>query len=87
MQKDIEEICAVIMTGGKSTRMGGGIKSFKKFNNKTIFDRIYKILNNQINNIIIIPTVKKNILKNIIKQLLKIKSKAISDRLQEYMLL
>ena len=53
MQKNIEEICAVIMTGGKSSRMGGGIKSFKKFNNKMIFDRIYEILNNQIRNIII----------------------------------
>ena len=53
MQKNIEEICAVIMTGGKSSRMGGGIKSLKKFNNKVIFDRIYEILNNQIRNIII----------------------------------
>ena len=53
MQKNIEEICAVIMTGGKSSRMGGGIKSLKKFNNKMIFDRIYEILNNQIRNIII----------------------------------
>ena len=53
MQKHTEEICAVIMVGGKSSRMGGGIKSFKKFNNKMIFDRIYKILNNQIKNIII----------------------------------
>ena len=53
MQKNIEEICAVIMIGGKSSRMGGGIKSFKKFNNKMIFDRIYRILNNQIKNIII----------------------------------
>ena len=53
MQKNIEEICAVIMTGGKSSRMGGGIKSLKKFDNKVIFDRIYEILNNQIRNIII----------------------------------
>ena len=53
MQKNIEEICAVIMAGGKSSRMGGGIKSLKKFNNKMIFDRIYEILNNQIRNIII----------------------------------
>jgi len=53
MQNNIEEICAVIMTGGKSSRMGGGIKSFKKFNNRMIFDRIYEILNNQIRNIII----------------------------------
>ena len=48
MQKHTEEICAVIMVGGKSSRMGGGIKSFKKFNNIMIFDRIYKILTNQI---------------------------------------
>jgi len=53
MQKNIEEICAVIMAGGKSSRMGGGVKSLKKFNNKMIFDRIYEILNNQIRNIII----------------------------------
>ena len=53
MQKNIEVICAVIMAGGKSSRMGGGVKSLKKFNNKMIFDRIYEILNNQIRNIII----------------------------------
>ena len=53
MKKNLEEICAVIMTGGKSSRMGGGIKTFKKFNHKMIFDRIYKILNDQIKNIII----------------------------------
>ena len=32
MQKHIEELCVVIMTGGKSSRMGGGIKSLEKFN-------------------------------------------------------
>ena len=63
MQKNIEEICAVIMTGGKSSRMGGGIKSFKKFNNKMIFDRIYTILNNQIKNIIINTNTKEKYFK------------------------
>ena len=28
------------MTGGKSSRMGGGIKSLKHFNNKSILDKI-----------------------------------------------
>ncbi len=63
MQKKIEEVCAVIMTGGKSSRMGGGIKSFKKFNNKMIFDRIYTILNNQIKNIIINTNTKEKYFK------------------------
>ena len=47
------EILAVILTGGLSSRMGGGIKSFKQFNNKTIFDRILENLNKQVNQIII----------------------------------
>ena len=63
MQKNIEEICAVIMIGGKSSRMGGGIKSFKKFNNKMIFDRIIAILNNQIKNIIINTNTKEKYFK------------------------
>ena len=35
-----KEISAVIMIGGQSKRMGGGIKSLITFNNKSIFDRI-----------------------------------------------
>ena len=42
------KILAVILTGGLSSRMGGGIKSFKKFNDKTIFDRISAVLGNQL---------------------------------------
>ena len=40
MQTQKNNICVVILTGGLSSRMGGGIKSFEKFNKKTIFDRI-----------------------------------------------
>ena len=32
-----EKIAVLIMLGGKSTRMGGGIKSLIEFNNKNIF--------------------------------------------------
>ena len=42
------DVCAVILTGGRSSRMGGGIKSLKKFNNKLIFDRIFENLQNQV---------------------------------------
>tara|TARA_Y100001970_G_scaffold269030_1_gene360933 strand:- start:212 stop:841 length:630 start_codon:yes stop_codon:yes gene_type:complete len=47
------KILAVILTGGLSSRMGGGIKSFKKFNDKTIFDRILENINKQVDQIII----------------------------------
>jgi len=40
MQPQNNNICVVILSGGLSSRMGGGIKSFEKFNKKTIFDRI-----------------------------------------------
>ena len=46
-------ICAVILTGGQSLRMGGGIKSLKKFNNKYIFDRIFENLQTQVEKVII----------------------------------
>ena len=48
-----KDFCAVIMIGGKSARMGGGIKSFKIFNNKTVFERIFSRLKVQISKIII----------------------------------
>ena len=75
MQKHVEELCAVIMTGGKSSRMGGGIKSFKKFNNKMIFDRIYNILNNQIKNIIINTNSEEKYFKKYNKIIIKDKIK------------
>ena len=57
-------ICAVILTGGLSSRMGGGIKSLESFNNKTIFDRILGILSSQIVNVIINSNDKSNMFKN-----------------------
>ena len=47
------DLCAVILTGGRSSRMGGGIKSLKKFNNKSIFDRVFENLQTQVNKVII----------------------------------
>jgi len=48
-----ENIFAVILTGGKSSRMGGGIKTLNKFNDKTIFERVFKNIENQVKTIII----------------------------------
>ena len=53
MNDSSNDVCAVILTGGQSSRMGGGIKSLKKFNNKLIFDRIFENLQNQVQKIII----------------------------------
>ena len=53
MQEQNNKICVVILTGGLSSRMGGGIKSFEKFNKKTIFDRILERITPQTKNIII----------------------------------
>ena len=53
MQKQNNKICVVILTGGLSSRMGGGIKSFEKFNNKTIFDRILERIIPQTKHLII----------------------------------
>jgi len=52
--KDLNnKMIALIMIGGKSTRMGGGIKSFIQFNNKNIFDRVLERVKPQIKKIII----------------------------------
>jgi len=53
MEQLKNDICVVILTGGLSSRMGGGIKSLEKFNNKTIFDRILEKVNNQSKYIIV----------------------------------
>ena len=47
------KILALIMIGGQSKRMGGGIKSFLEFNNKSLFDRILERTKPQIDRIII----------------------------------
>ena len=38
LQKD--DLSIAILSGGKSSRMGGGIKCLKKFNNCSFIDRI-----------------------------------------------
>ena len=64
MIKSSNDICAVILTGGQSSRMGGGIKTLKKFNNKLIFDRIFENLQNQVQNIIINSNDLENLFAN-----------------------
>jgi molybdopterin-guanine dinucleotide biosynthesis protein A len=48
-----KNMIALIMIGGESRRMGGGIKSFIKFNDKYIFDRVLETAKKQIKKIII----------------------------------
>ena len=49
----MNEIVAVIMIGGQSQRMGGGVKSFIEFNNKSIFDKILERIQPQNKKIIV----------------------------------
>ena len=53
MHKLYSEIAVIIMIGGKSSRLGGGIKSLIKINNKKIFDIILERIQPQIDKIII----------------------------------
>ena len=53
MYKLYSEIAVVIMIGGKSSRLGGGIKSLIKINKKKIFDIILERIQPQIDNIIV----------------------------------
>ena len=64
MTNNRNNVCAVILTGGQSSRMGGGIKSLKKFNNKFIFDRIFENLQNQVQKIIINSNDLENLFAN-----------------------
>ena len=66
-----DDICAVILTGGRSSRMGGGVKSLKKFNNKSIFDRIFENLKNQINRIIINSNDSENLFNSYNVEIIK----------------
>ena len=47
------KVYVAILSGGLSSRIGGGIKTLKTFNNKTIFERIFSNLTHQCKNIII----------------------------------
>ena len=53
MNKLYSEIAVIIMIGGKSSRLGGGIKSLIKINNKKIFDIILERIQPQIDKIIV----------------------------------
>ena len=53
MHKLYSEIAVIIMIGGKSSRLGGGIKSLIKINNKKIFDIILERIQPQIDKIVI----------------------------------
>ena len=55
-----ENICIVILAGGLSSRMGGGLKSFNYFNNRTIFDRVIQSAKTQSKKIIINSNVIDN---------------------------
>ena len=57
------KMLAVIMIGGQSKRLGGGIKSFIEFNEKKIFDRILEKTRLQIDKIIINCNSKETNLK------------------------
>ena len=72
------DLCAVILTGGRSSRMGGGIKSLKKFNNKYIFDRIFENLQTQVDKVIINSNDSENLF-------VKYNVEVIKDSLEGYL--
>ena len=59
----MKEVTGCILVGGKSTRMGGGIKSLKNFNNKTILERVIERSINQVSKLIINSNIINNSLQ------------------------
>ena len=49
----MKQVTGCILIGGKSTRMGGGIKCLKKFNNCSIIERIIQRSKSQVSNLTI----------------------------------
>lgn len=78
MVKLANKVLALIMIGGQSKRMGGGIKSFIEFNNKNLFDRILERTKPQIEKIIINCNIDE-------KKLLKYKIPIIKDLKKGYL--
>ena len=78
MKNIYNNIYAVILVGGLSSRMGGGIKSLKKFNDKIIFDRIMDNLKKQVKKIII----NSNDVEGLF---IKYKSEIIKDNLKGFL--
>ena len=78
MHKLYSEIAVIIMIGGKSSRLGGGIKSLIKINNKKIFDIILERIQPQIDKIIINSNIED-------KEISKYKFPIIKDIKQGYL--
>jgi len=78
MKKIDNEMLALIMIGGQSKRMGGGIKSFIEFNHKSLLDRIIERASPQVNKMIINCNNKN-------KKLLKYDMPVIADLKQNYL--
>ena len=78
MHKLYSEIAVIIMIGGKSSRLGGGIKSLIKINNKKIFDIILKRIQPQIDKIIVNSNIDD-------KEISKYKFPIIKDVKQGYL--
>ena len=78
MHKLYSEIAVIIMIGGKSSRLGGGIKSLIKINNKKIFDIILDRIQPQIDKIIVNSNIED-------KEISKYKFPIIKDIKQGYL--
>jgi len=78
MHKLYSEIAVIIMIGGKSRRLGGGIKSLIKINNKKIFDIILERIKPQIDKIIVNSNIEDT-------EILKYKFPIIKDVKQGYL--
>ena len=62
----MKDITGCILIGGKSSRMGGGIKSLKHFNNKSILERV---IHNSIKQVSIL-TINSNLIDQKLKKYL-----------------
>ena len=78
MHKLYSEIAVIIMIGGKSSRLGGGIKSLIKINNKKIFDIILERIQPQIDKIIVNSNIED-------KEISKYKFPILKDVKQGYL--
>ena len=78
MHKIYSEIAVIIMIGGKSSRLGGGIKSLIKINNKKIFDIILERIQPQIDRIIVNSNIEDT-------EISKYKFPIIKDEKQGYL--
>ena len=78
MHKLHSKIVVIIMIGGKSSRLGGGIKSLIKINNKKIFDIILERIQPQTDKIIVNSNIED-------EEISKYKFRIIKDVKQGYL--